>query len=154
MRRLSRFPRGAAFCCLAVLGLYGAGCSGDGLNRAAVKGKVLVDNEPLDEGMISFFPVEGNAGPEAGIDIRDGAYNLPRKVGAIVGKNRVVIRGFRKTGRKIKDPFGLVQEEKVDAVPPEYNNNSTLVREIRPGDNTLDFELKGTKGKRQSSAGH
>src|SRR5438874_1875218 len=121
MRRLSRFPRTAACCCLAGLTFYAVGCSGDGLNRAAVSGKVLVDNVPLDEGMINFFPVEGNTGPEAGIDIRNGTYHLPRKVGAIVGKNRVVIRGFRKTGRKIKDPFGLIQEEKVDAVPPEYN---------------------------------
>jgi hypothetical protein len=35
--------------------------------------------------------------------------------------------------------------ERVKAVPAEFNDESTLVREIQEGKNTLDFDLPGIK---------
>jgi hypothetical protein len=69
----------------------------------------------------------------------------------VVGKNRVEIKGFRKTGRKMPDPmaFGTktLTDEIIQIVPPEYNSQSTLTREIKAGSNTLDFDLPGVKPK-------
>ena len=126
------------------------GCSG-GLNRAEVSGKVLVDKQPLERGMINFYPVEGTPGPTAGAEIKNGEYHIPRSAGVVVGKNRVEIKGFRKTGRKVPDPmaFGTntLTDEVLQVVPPEYSSQSTLVRDIQGGSNVLDFDLPGVKPK-------
>jgi len=140
--------RSAARLNLALVFLGCLGCS-SGLHRAAVSGKILVDKQPLERGMINFFPVEGTPGPSAGAEIKNGEYHIPRKAGVVVGKNRVEIKGFRKTGRKMPDPmaFGTktMADEIVQIVPPEYSSQSTLTRDIKEGDNTLDFDLPGIK---------
>jgi hypothetical protein len=129
--------------------VLGTGCGREGPNLAAVSGKVLVDHEPLVEGAITFVPIDGTAGPSAGAVIHNGFYRLPRRQGAVVGKNRVEIRGFRKTGRQIRDPMapnaGRRIDEIVPALLPECNDQSTLVRDIHEGDNVLDFDLPGTR---------
>jgi hypothetical protein len=127
--------------------LTAGGCSRPGPPRAAVAGKVLVDNQPLVEGSISFFPTEGTAGPSAGGIIHDGQYQIPRAQGVIVGRNLVEIRGFRQTGKTVRDIWkpGESINERVSALGPEYNDRSTLVRDIQAADNQLDFDLPGTK---------
>ena len=57
-----------------------------------------------------------------------------------------MIRGFRKSGKKITDVWKKDQiDELINAVPPEFNDKSTLKREIEAGNNTRDFELTGIK---------
>ena len=126
--------------------LLAAGCE-RGPRRAAVSGLVLVDKEPLAEGTIQFYPTAGNDGPEVGEAIRDGRYSIPAGRGVVVGKNKVVIRGFRNSGKKhpdIVDPNKMVNE-RVKAVSAEFNDKSTLIREIQDSNNTLDFDLPGIK---------
>lgn len=127
--------------------LVTAGCSGDGLRRASVSGQVLVDKEPLAEGSITFFPAEGNSGPSEGAIIKDGHYAIPASRGVIVGKNKVEIRGFRKSGKKIPDVWekGKMLDELINAVPATYNDQTTLVRDVQDGDNTINFDLPGVK---------
>jgi hypothetical protein len=138
--------RPALVACVAAL-LVSAGCSGDGLRRAAVSGQVLVDNEPLAEGSIAFFPTDGNSGPESGAVIKDGKYSIPASTGVIVGKNKVEIRGFRKSGRKVPDIMEKTKmvDEMISALPATYNDQTTLVHEVRDGNNTINFELTGVK---------
>lgn len=129
----------------AALLILAAGCS-NGPRRASVSGSVLVDKEPLAEGSISFHPTDGTEGPEAGGIIKDGKYDIPASQGPVVGMNKVVIRGFRKSDKKITDPFKKEQVfEMVLAVGPEFNDQSTLKRPIEAGSNKLDFELPGLK---------
>jgi hypothetical protein len=128
---------------LAVLLLLALGCA-DGLQRAPVRGVVLVDGKPLERGVINFLPVQGTTGPGAGGEIRNGKYALDARKGPVIGTNRVEIRGFRKTGKQ-KTVMGSAVEEEIQAVPPEFNDQSTLVREIKAGSNTLDFDLPGLK---------
>jgi hypothetical protein len=133
-----------------VLGFFCAvGCGASGPKRGAVEGQVLIDGRPLDAGTINFYPAEGTVGPSTGTTITNGAYRLSQDKGPIVGKNRVEIRGNRKTGKKIPDPMAMdpnkLVDEIVEAVPADYNTNSTLVRDINPGTNTHDFELPGTR---------
>ena len=124
----------------------GFGCQG-GPRRAGVSGEVLVDKEPLAEGTISFFPTDGNEGPEVGAAIKDGRYSIPMAQGVVIGKNKVVIRGFRKSGRQIPSLHekGKMIDEMTRAVPAEFNDNSTLVRDIHEGQNTENFDLPGVK---------
>lgn len=137
----------AIFVCLVLVSLGTiAGCQ-KGPRRAAVSGMVLVDKVPLMEGSISFQPTEGNEGPETGATIVDGKYTVSRADGAVIGKNKVVIRGFRNTGKKIPDIMDRTKliDERVKALGEEYNDKSTLVREIVDGKNELNFDLPSLK---------
>src|SRR5262245_9302757 len=79
------------------------GCSSN-RQRAEVSGTVTLDSVPVEEGLISFIPDEGNTGPESGGRIDKGKYHISSDKGVTVGKNRVVLRSIQKTGRKIQDP--------------------------------------------------
>jgi hypothetical protein len=142
-----RIARRAALLGLGVLAFSAVGCSRSSTERAPVRGQVLIDHQPLAEGSIAFFPVEGTTGPSAGGVIHDGRYDIPRDRGVIVGRNRVEIRGFRQTGKTVRDVWkpGEPVAERVRALDPEYNDHSTLVREIQQGRNQLDFDLPGAK---------
>jgi hypothetical protein len=124
---------------LAAALFFLTGCSGD---KAEVSGTVRVGGEVVEEGSITFVPVEGTTGPAVGTFIKNGQYHVPRSKGVTVGKNRVELRGFKNTGRKAQGPTGAPGaqvEERVPAFPPEYSDRSTVVREVHPGANRIDF---------------
>jgi hypothetical protein len=130
------------FCCLTAVLLFLAGCSGQ---RAEVSGTVRLDGLAIEEGAIQFIPVEGTTGPSAGGVIKDGHYHIAQSKGVTIGKNRVELRAFRKTGRKVSDPTGppgSITDERVQAFPPEYNERGTVIREVRAGSNTIDFDVR------------
>jgi hypothetical protein len=129
---------------LAALSLGLASCSG---NLAEISGTVRLNGVPVEEGAINFIPVEGTQGAGAGAEIRNGAYRIPRSNGAAVGKNRVELRGFRNTGKKVPDLTGApgaMMDERVPAFPPEYNDRSTLIKEVKAGSNKIDFDIDTT----------
>ena len=103
--------------------------------------------KPLGCGVINFIPAEGSHGPGAGGAVTDGQYLLEDGNGAVIGTCRVEIRGFRKTGRKIA-PMGTPMDEEIQVVPVEFNDKSTLVRDIKNGDNQLDFVLPGIRDRK------
>jgi len=135
----NRYLASLAATCLCVLG-----CGGD---KAEVHGTVSLNGTPIEEGAINFIPVEGTQGPGVGATIHNGEYHIPRAKGVVVGKNRVELRAFRNTGKKVKDPTqpGALIDERVLAFPPEYNDRSTLVREVTRGSNKIDFDIKITE---------
>jgi hypothetical protein len=134
---------------LAIAGLLlccWCGCGrNDGVQRATVTGRVTFGGAEITEGSIAFYPIGATKGPSAGGAIQKGRYAVAAAQGPVVGRNRVEIRGpLRKTGRKIQSnvgPPGVMMDEEVEAVPDRYNSKSTLNCEIKPGNNTLDFEL-------------
>jgi hypothetical protein len=135
LRRLTIF--------LTALGLCAAlGCSGD--NRSEVSGTVKLNGQPIAEGAINFIPIDGNKGAGAGATITDGRYHIPRSAGVAAGKNRVELRAFKNTGRKVQDPTGAPGakvDERVMAFPPQFNDQSTLVRDVKSGSDTIDFDI-------------
>lgn len=156
------WPRATALLIGATLPL---GCwSGDGLQRAPVRGEVRVDGVLLEGGSINFFPAGTAEGPSAGGVITKGLYNIPEEGGPVVGQNRVEIRGVKKTGRMVPNHMapGTMREELVEALPPDTNTKSKIVREVVAGSNVIDFpDLKGApapakkeKGKSDASKGH
>jgi hypothetical protein len=103
-------------------------------------GEVSLDGEPVDGGNILFLP-EGE-GKKGAADIVAGKYAIPSQQGLQPGKYRIEIRWDKPTGKQLPsgDP-GMMMDERVPAVPAKYNAESTLVEEIKAGENKLDFKL-------------
>ena len=118
-------------------------------SEPTVTGTVRLDNEPLPTGSIAWIPIEGTPGPGGGGGINnEGKYEI--KQGLRPGKYRVEIRSTRTLPRKVLNPTipsELVDEE-VSVIPEQYNTRSSLIREVGPGSNVLDFDLKGVAARR------
>ena len=117
-----------------------AGCGGSD-NRAEVSGEIRVAGQPPVNGSIAFHPTEGNSGPTAGARVTDGKYHIDRAKGVVPGKNLVKIRGIEKTGDTTVR-YSQAVDEHVQILPPHFNVESTLVRDVQPGSNVIDFELE------------
>ena len=129
--RIGRIAVGLVACALAA-----AGCDGSGL--ADVSGTVTVDGTPIEEGAITFYPVDGQ-GQTAGGPIKDGKYSVP----VSVGKMKVSISYPRAIGKKKlyntpESPEGIIWKE---GLPGRYNEQSELTFEVKSGKNTKDWEL-------------
>ena len=133
----------------ALLAVPAIGCgTRSGPMRASVEGQVSVDGEPIEMGSITFTPAEGTSGPIAGGPIERGRYRITKGSGPVVGRQLVSIRGLKKSGRQVpvtagaELPSGGLVEELIPAVPPQYNDHTTLVREIVRGHQVVDFPLR------------
>lgn len=133
---------------LAVATFTSVGCGPPEAERAAVMGNVSYQGKPIADGSITFFPSGATKGKPAGADIINGGYSIAAAEGPLVGQARVEIQAFKKTGRKVPDLMGDVSdpnrpliEEKVNVLPPQFNLNSKLTRQITAGENALDFDL-------------
>jgi hypothetical protein len=109
-----------------------------------------LDNELLTTGSIAWIPIDGTPGPGGGGAINnEGKYEIKR--GLRPGRYRVEIRSTRTLpGRQVLNPTiptELVDEE-VSVIPEQYNTRSSLIREVGPGSNVLDFDLKGVAARR------
>jgi hypothetical protein len=135
------FPLLWGACLASVLVLAGCG-QGDAGTRAAVTGQVTLDGKPLAQGAIKFAPMDQTRGVVTGVSIHDGHFELPAEIGAAIGWNRVEITGMRKSGKKVQDPFGPPGQLETSAVAPRFNVSSDLKIEIKPGENTAQFEVK------------
>jgi hypothetical protein len=106
-------------------------------------GTVLWNGQLLSKGSIALAPIEGTDGPGGGGSISDGKYEVRR--GLQPGKYRVEIRSTITLDRQVRNapiPSELVNEE-ASLIPEQYNSKSTLIREVKPGANVWNFELKG-----------
>ena len=136
--------------CAALMSAVLVGCGGKSelkFEQAAVSGTVTWQGKPVEEGLIRFIPDEVNSeglapGKPAFSKITNGDYAVPADRGATVGKNRVEIVSFRKTGRMIEEE-GTKSEENVQFLPEQYNTSSTLTADIVAGENTVNFDLTG-----------
>jgi hypothetical protein len=147
--------RDARWVWLAAGGLLVLGCVALVLwflreSEPGVTGTVRLDNEPLSTGSIAWIPIEGTPGPGGGGAInKEGKYEIKR--GLRPGRYRVEIRSSRTLPRKVLNPTvpsELVDEE-VSVIPEQYNGTkSSLVREVGPGSNVLNFDLKGAAARK------
>lgn len=132
------FPRGhlAAFLLLLVT----CGCSGDPYR--AISGKVTVDDQPLEKGVITLYPL--GEGTTVGGEIVDGKFELAKESGPSPGNYRVEILAFKATG---KTEFDIDEQKEIDIevqyLPARYNTKSELTAEITPdGENSFEFPLE------------
>lgn len=113
------------------------GCGESGPDVATVKGTVTLDGEPLEGAMVTFQPENGR--PADGTTDSQGQYELlytAGKPGAKIGKHTVTIT----TSTTVTDEEGNMTATP-EKLPPEYNVESELVREVEPGENIIDFDL-------------
>ena len=144
MGNLARFSARVLPRILAAI-VVAAICPGCSDGRYPVQGAVTFNGEPVDEGTISFEPVDGN-GPTTGGSIVAGKYELLENAAAFPGKKTVRISAVRKTGRKVVNEFSASRamiDEVQRYIPDIYNTNSTLSCEVTAnGPNQIDFHLK------------
>lgn len=138
MHTRSYFAVGLAFALLAL------GCGKGDANRGTVSGAVTLDGKPLEQGSILFTPIEGTKGVVAGGQIQNGQYRFVGATGPAIGMNRVEIQAMRKNGKMIPKPMGApgeMVEGSEQAVAARFNSESTLKIEIKPGENTANFDV-------------
>jgi hypothetical protein len=133
------FKRLLAFTGTVVLALI-AGCNTG--PRCSVDGKVSYAGEAVDQGGIAFVPVENGGGQSVTGQIHGGRFTLDSRSGPMPGKYRIEIYWRKRTGNKVPGESAHPKDEIVWVIPPKYNTESELVREVKAGHNTLDFELK------------
>jgi hypothetical protein len=123
-----------------------SGCGQSGPQRFEVTGTVNYKGQPLDEGIIEFEPMDGQ-GTKSGASILNGQYRIPRDKGLSVGRYKVTIiagDGVPTSGNAEPSARRLPPGVKpgVERIPPEYNINSKVVKEItKSGPNRFDFNI-------------
>jgi hypothetical protein len=124
------------------------GCGASGPVRHEITGKVTYKGEPVEEGIISFEPEDGQASKD-GATILHGEYRIPKDKGLFPGRYRVSIvigDGIPVSGNVApaspeapRRPRNAGPPGK-ERAPPEFNTRSTLVREVTAGGpNSFDF---------------
>ena len=129
---------------LAVIVL--ANCTGCGSNRCPISGEVTFDGKPVQNGTITFEPIDGQ-GPTSGGKVTDGRYSLVGDAALLPDKKAVRISASHKTGRKVPAgppaPPGTMVDEIKRFIPAIYNVKTTLSCDITPeGSKIMDFHLK------------
>lgn len=120
---------------VGLLLLVAVGCAQN--NLAHVQGRVTLDDQPITEGTIHFKP---DNGPTKAGFIKDGLYEVK---GVPLGKATVQISA-PKAVAKVKaynTPDSPVGEIFRDTIPEKYNTKSELIKELQPGQQTIDFPL-------------
>lgn len=150
------FVHDVGFLLVVLVAALAAGCGGseEGPVRAAVRGQVSLDGQPLESGMIRFVPAEGTTGPAAVAAIVDGHFELTDEEGPIVGDHRVEIEATDYTAFAIDDEQAFAKsfrENRGKPLPPNpvpetYNRRSTLTASISADQsNELSFPLTSNK---------
>jgi hypothetical protein len=130
---------------LALLALAGCGPS-----LGTVSGKVLIDGEPLDGGVISFVPAD-SAGVPVTVNVVQGKYELQ----VVAGKKSVqisapVVVGKRKEYNGPDAPLVDITEERL---PPRYHSKTELTFEVPPGRSTKDWSVESIRGTAKKAKG-
>src|SRR5262245_57009357 len=129
-----------------------SGC-GSGTALQEVSGTVKYDNEPLPEGVIEFWPADGQ-GSKSSTNITNGAYKIPKDKGLQPGKYKVSIicgDGFSGAGDAgITAPKAKAQGKETpgeERSPPEFfGATSKQVAEVKEGGvNRFDFNVPRRK---------
>jgi hypothetical protein len=127
-------------CALIATGGAAIGCS-KGPAVGTVTGDVTFEGQPVQDGYVSFTPVDGNS-QTGGASIVDGKFKAEQVPAT---KMKVELHGNRKTGKKIKaydTPESPVADEVVELLPPKYNVNSDLTLDVKQGAQHVNYELK------------
>jgi hypothetical protein len=138
---MKRF-RGAVLLLAALL--LPAGC-GSRSDLATVTGKITLDGEPLPKAFVVFAPTAQGTSSRGKTD-ESGQYEMmfsDREKGAWIGENLVRINTGDVGGGDAPGPK--------DRVPTDYNEQTTLTVDVKPGKNVFDFDLKSSAGRIQAA---
>lgn len=125
----------------ALLLLAGCGAA-DGPELARVSGTVTLNGEPLPHAVVQFQPTGPQGSYSAARTDESGFYELRftrDRSGAIIGTHRVSISTAAPDAEDENGNPRPVAEK----VPATYNAQSTMIRDVEPGANTIDLPLTG-----------
>ncbi len=127
--------------CTALAGCGERGYTGD--QRFPLSGKVTVDGQPMEHGLISFLP-QGEGGRVAGGPITAGMYSVPEEMGATAGQYKVQINWNKPTGKKVLDVDTRepIMDETKEGLPPKYHKSTELTADVSADTTTFDFDLQ------------
>lgn len=122
------------------------GCRRSGPDKVNVRGEVTYGGEPIANGDILFYPVEGTSGAVSGASIIAGRYLADGKGGVPIGKHRVEVRAYRPRAER-RNPTNRFEEpgaQREQYLPAQFNTKSTLVVSIDGAQPSAvqDFQLK------------
>ena len=113
--------------------------------------RVTVSGQPLQNGQISFVPLDPKIGPTAGAVVSAGEYQVDAARGPVAGEYQVQINAMHKTGKKIWDGMGDENapaskknyvEQVEELIPPKYNSATELRVKIKAGEvNVYDVDV-------------
>jgi hypothetical protein len=108
--------------------------------RPQLSGTVTIDGQPLAQGTIRFWNREGNREWVCQSPVKDGKFQLPTPT---PGKYNVHISSLPLKETAQDDPARTKDNRPpLELIPARYNNTkSTLMVEIKEGNNDLSFEL-------------
>jgi len=122
------------------MGLVLASCGGPD-NVGGVSGKVTLGGQPLPDATVTFTSLKEGGSSAMGKTDSGGNYSLRYTGGASgaeQGENKVTISTYD-AGNPDSDPPRSAVPEKV---PAKYNVKSQEKVEVKPGSNTIDFNLE------------
>lgn len=118
------------------------GCAAEPKPVAEASGEILLDGQPVENGIISFIS-ETREKDIGGAAITKGRYHLYAESELPPGKYRVEIRWAKATGEKVKEPvYGHSPDIFAEAVPTKYNSESVLTAQLAKGPNEVNFKLE------------
>lgn len=135
------------WCGLIGLSVALSGCGGSSGKPCGVTGKVKYAGEVVKSGSLRFDPVDKTPGAPGTSLITDGEFKIPKEAGMKAGKFLVSIYATRETGKMFTPPEVLEGQspgpvkEVVQYIPSKYNTTSTMTVELKPEDNSHDFDL-------------
>ena len=113
-----------------------AGCN-RGPQLGEIEGTVRLDGEAVEAASLIFQPDTG--APSTGTTDAEGHFEImfeKGRPGAVIGRHKVTIQTYR---------FGLSEDRTPqitpERIPPKYNRQTELVREVTAGRQTFDFDL-------------
>lgn len=136
---------------LSVIFLCLSGCGGpsDQPDLGQVQGTVTFDGKPLSGVVVVFQPDVGR--PAHGRTDSEGKYDLTyirTTRGTKIGHNRVEIAPSEEDddpAEELVDPDTVKPKRQRKSgkpkIPARYNRKSELEADVKPGENTFDFEL-------------
>ena len=110
--------------------------------RAAVHGHVTVAGKPIEQGSISFVPIDGNKGPTAGGVIGNGRVLHPGQARAGDRPESGEYQRHAPTGRKVPsegNPQCAGRRDYLRGAGP-YRANSPLKCDVKSGELNFDLE--------------
>jgi hypothetical protein len=107
-----------------LMGLLCLGCgTGDGIQRVAISGTVTYQGQPVDNGFITFTPIDN--GIQSGARILHGKYEASGPRGSVpVGKYQVRISWLKEDPSLQED--GMPVPPQVNILPAKYHADSEL----------------------------
>ncbi len=120
---------------MALFWVVGGGCQPSGYPSAALEGSVTVDGTAIDQGTISFTPLDSGAGTSVIAEIRGGRYRAEQ---VPLGNVLVGFQAMRETGETFME-FGVEVPQTESLIPDKYATGIEIRVESEGGEQ--DFEL-------------